>query len=476
MLSLPKMPETAFHMPRDPSRLPEEEPVVSIWARVDYLWQRRVLILGATIAAAVVAALVTFTMPRRYRAEATIFLTPPTYKTTLRPGVMSVEAYAQLAETEHMLALVDARLKAKHADLFSSDQDAERGPFVSYSATLSASREPQKPYLPIIGLTAIANTPERARTAANAWADVFITEESKISAAGKSNSANFILGEYPKVEEALVSNENALRELLGTQARELAALKADVGVSLKTAQLDSYEWMVVQQEDALADARRRLGRLRPSVAQLEKEIASTPQYLIVSKAISDEALWRVQSQGGAAGDGDELGKAQLQSQEVNPVYVTLGQRLAEDRVNLNSLGPQIESLEKQLETMRAKAIEVRQSLLDGERRIAEMERRHKVEAGSLQRAVDASRYSFEMLAEKIGEARLAQSEPDKDLKLGAYAGLPSSPAGPRRTLIVAGATAAGFVLSVAGLLLLGLFRGYQRELQAGPREVAAPHV
>ncbi len=466
-------PQDRIRQPPVPSEQHAEEQ--DLWTYFDVLWERKFLLAGVTLVAAVLATAVSVMQPRRYTAEAAIFLTPPTYATTLRPGVMSVEAYARLAETEHMLALVNAELKTRHQDLFKAEQERERELRVGYAARLSASREPQKPYLPLIGLTATAITPEKAQAAANTWADVFISEESKISAVGKSNSANFILREYPKLEKALVENESALRILLAKQAQELAALKADVGITLRTAQLESYEWMVVQQGDALAAARTRLDRLRPSVAALEKELAATPQHLVTSKAMTDDAVWRAQSQNQPAGS-EAVSGARLQSQEVNPVYVTLSQRLGEDRVNLNALEPQIRSLQQQLEASRKRTTEVLRGLLDGEMKIADMERRHAVEAGGLDRAVVTSRRSFETLSEKIGEARLAQSEPDQDLKLGAYAGLPSTPSGPRRSLLVLGATLAAFGLTALSVLAIGLFKGHRRDLQAGSRERTAARL
>jgi uncharacterized protein involved in exopolysaccharide biosynthesis len=464
MISLPTRSSTPVQVPREQSRLQaDEHHSVDLWPYVDLIWQGRVTIIGITIVAAVIAATATLFMGRQYRAEATVFLTPPTYSTSLRPGVMSVEAYARLAETEHVLALVDAELQRKHADLFASGSTAA-GRLASYGARLSASREPQKPYLPLIGLTAVAETPEKARAAANTWADVFITEEGKLARAGKSNSANFILKEYPKAEEAVLKSEDALQTLSVKHAQEIATLKADIGLSLKTAQLEAYEYMVVQQEDALADARGRLDRLKPSVAQLEKELQSTPPFLVVSKAMSDDALWNAQSQS-SGGAREALEKAKLLTQEVNPVYTSLSQRVAEQRVELNALPPQIAALQAQIDSTRRTVRETRTSLLDGERRLAEVEGRHAVEAAALQRQIEAAKRSIEKLSEKIGEARLAQSEPDSDLKLGAYAGLPATPSGPSRTLIVAGTTATAFVVSALALLAIAIFRGHLRDVK-----------
>jgi uncharacterized protein involved in exopolysaccharide biosynthesis len=473
MISLPNRVDADSPLRRDESWDHDEHlDRIDLRAGFELLWQKRYLIVGFTLAAAVLTVLLTLLMPRQYRAEATVFLTPPTYATTLRPPVMAVEAYAELAETEHILDKVDGVLREKHPNLFAGGAEPGERRLASYEARLSASREPQKPYLPLVGLTATASTPEKAQAAANVWADVLVTEGSRLSEAGKSNAANFILQEYPKVERALVVSERALQDLLAKQAQELAALKSEVGVSLRTAQLESYEWMVVQQEDALAAARTRLDRLRPSVAQLERELKATPQHFVVNKAITDEALWSTKTQGTPAGGA--LDKSALQTQEINPVFVSLSQRLAEERVNLNALEPQIASLEKQIASTRQQVVEIRRALLDGERRIADMERRHDVEAAGLEREVETSRTAFDKIAGKIGEARLARSEPDNDLKLGAYAGLPMTPSGPRRSVIAASATMAAFVLCALAVLALAFLRGDLDKVV--PRRATPPPV
>lgn len=454
------------------SRSHADEQLLDLWQCFDTLWARRLLIAGVTLGAAVVAALYALTLPRQYRAEATVFLMPPTYATTLRPDVMSVEAYAKLAESDYILSLVEAELQKSRPDLFPAHKGDR---YAIYTAKLSASREPQKPYLPLVGLSAQSDSPEKAKIGANTWADVFIREQGAFAEAGKTNSANFILSEFPKVEKALSETEHALETMEKRHAQELAALKSEIGLSLKQAQLAAYEYMAVSQEEQLVAARRERDQLKPSVAELEKELATTPQYLTVSKAITDDALWNAQTQtqgGGRAAAPNP--NAKLQTQEVNPVYISLNQRLARERVDYNATGSQIASLQKQLEETRRLAAAARAAMLDGERRIADVQRRQSMEAASLKRTVDTSRKSFEKLSDKIGEARLAQSEPDKDLKLGAYAELPAKPSGPRRKLIVAGAAGGAFTLTVGTLLFLLLTASRRRGAPKPPYRNITP--
>lgn len=452
MHSSPDAPTAAVRPHDDSLAPPRDEGSISLWQYVDLLWRYRILVIGVTLAAAAIATLMTFLTPRRYSAEATVFLTPPSFVTSLRPEAMTVEAYAELAQTEHVLSLVAAELRKRYPALFESAQRREGGGAIAYSTRLSASREPQKPYLPLIGLGVVAESPELAQAAANTWADVFVAEQAKISSTAVSSAADFILQEHPKLEQVLADAEQALQSLLAKQAQELAALKSQVGLSLRTAELESYEWMVVQQEDALAAAQRTRDRLGPSVAQLEAELRVTPQYLAGSPPGVNRPEPKPDEASGAGAAGAPP------PGQLNPVYVALSQRLAEERVNLNALTPQIQSLEKHITETRRKAAEVRRALLEGERRIAEMERRHLVAAASLERAVTLAEDSLDDVSDKVGEARLAQSAPGQNLKLGAYAGLPSSPSGPRRSLVVASITFTVLVVTSIALLAFGLLR------------------
>jgi len=462
-----KGPSPYAEINREPNRLDqvqvESDDRHDPWFYFDILWHRRFLIAGATVLAMAIATVATVVMPRAYRAEATIFLTPPTYATTLRPEMLSIEAYARLAESDYILTMVDVELQKKRPDLFPGGSTAPAAHHASYSASLVASREPQKPYLPLVSLSAEASLPEKAKVAANTWADIVVREEGKFSEVGKTNAANFILAEYPKVESTLAQNEAELVSVQRRQGQEMSDLKAQTGVSLKKVQLENVEKLVVTLETALATAKSDANRLKPIVAEFERELKATPPVVTISKAITDDALWNAQTQG--TSKPDALANTKLLTQEPNPVYAEVGKKLAEVRVQYNSLEPQIASLERQVADARREAGSVRAALLDAERRVAELGREHARHESALERAVDASKKSFDKLAEKIGDARISQSESTSDLKLGSYAEVPEKPSGPRRVFVIGGA---GLVAFLGSSILLFGFAVIRRHLSTAP--------
>lgn len=437
---------------------------IDLWKHLDLLWKGRLWIVAGTLLFIGLAAVYTSMRPRLYRTTASVFVTPPTYATTLRPETLSVEAYEKLAESEFVLGRVQTQLHQSRPDLFGGA--GASGGWVTYDARLYISREPMKPYLPLLDLTAIAESPERAQLAANMWANIFVTEQGNLSKVGKSSSADFIISQLPETEKALSQHEFQVEVVLRRQTEAVSKLESALGLSLKKAEAEAYEKTVVSLEDILSRAMVELNHVKPTVAELTAELARTPTHIEVSRAITDDALWAVLTGQADKKAIEALPELRLRTMEINIIHSTLRMKLAEERVKYLALIPHIASLEKQIAQTQKKVGEFRAALFDGERKVADLKRTHEVEVAERKRSVATSKFAFDKLAEKFGEAKIAKFEPDNDLKLGALAALPAGPFSPNIPLNLIIAAVFGFVASLVSVWFASLVADHRRELAA----------
>lgn len=413
---------------------------LDLWRVALAIWSARWLVVGGTLAAVFAATVITLLIPKTYEATATIFVTPPTFSSQLKSPALSVEAYAQLAESDYIVDLV-------RNEVLQKTQSDEYG---DLRIALYASRVPQQPYLPLIGLVVEATTPKQTQEIANIWARRFVEEQAKIAASSTAISVNFIVDEFPKASRALHDVETELQALQARHAGELSAARTQAGVELKRVVADGQAKNVVSLEERLAQTRFELQSAKQRLAQLEPELSRTPQYVVLSKAITDDALWQRIAQANGGAIPPEIVGQRLESQEINPVYLEVSQQVAVERVKFNSLVPLEKELIQQIAAAASMADQTRADLFASELKIANLERQQKLEQSALERRIEEVRARFKPLSERIGEAEIARAQTDPDLRLGALAPLPSIPVRPNLLVNVAVAAAVGLLLSLLG--------------------------
>jgi len=94
-----------------------------------------------------------------------------------------------------------------------------------------------------------------------------------------------------------------------------------------------------------------------------------------------------------------------------------------------------------------KEAELQRLLRSRNTQLAQLKRERDYKVAELTREVDSSQQTFEMLSKAYENARLAQTEADQDIKIGAYAVPPEKPVSPRPLLNTAIALVVGLMLS-----------------------------
>ncbi len=133
------------------------------------------------------------------------------------------------------------------------------------------------------------------------------------------------------------TSDKALAALFGEVVPELAASSS--GQSSSTG--GDLPLSLEDQKMELMTRRAQLeGQIKEATAELEKH----PEVLVLSKAITDDALWQKSNANGETGGiPKSLDALKLRSEIINPTYLQLMQKLSDARVALNAL-PKLEAM------------------------------------------------------------------------------------------------------------------------------------
>jgi hypothetical protein len=386
------------------------------------------IVIGAAAVAAALAFGVVALRPPQFTATSTVVVVPPAMTTSFSSPVLPSAGFQQLATSTHVVDRVAEALRTE--GVIEAGESA--GTFV---ARLRESGASGTPYLSLIMLEVTAGDPERARVAANRWAELLVAEERSIASRGST----FVLSEFPKAAEAYERAERESQTLADTQARELADVKTRAAESLLRARLRSREQAVVWIEESLDAARLEQVKYDAQIQQLTKELAGLPEVITLSRSLADDALLRAARNGAeVAPPSVGTAPARVTADEINPTHAMFAQQLAQARVNQHAAAAQIAMLETQRKARLEEASAARESLVAAEMRLAMTTRRHELELAEQARRLDQLKTRFTFLSEKVGEADVAAASNEGALRVGGVAtsAVPSGPS-PRMAAAVA---------------------------------------
>lgn len=221
-----------------------------------------------------------------------------------------------------------------------------------------------------------ANSPEKAEIAANTWAQIFVIENASLTRSGQQAALDFIESQFPVLRNALMDRQSELKKAQEDYERTLLRLDeswssriVDFGKEterlqkehqketervrlefinrwkpdLLKAQLKIQEAKLTQFQDQLLETDIAVKTKRDTLTQIKKQIQSQPQYLVLSKTMTDEALWdRIENF--QAELPEELNRIQQLKGLLNPTYQNLLNRLATTQIEYDTLVPKRDHL------------------------------------------------------------------------------------------------------------------------------------
>ena len=478
--------------PLGPSHLDVGTGSISLGDNLRILWDRRLFIVVGTLLCGAAGLAASLLSPPVYQARATLIVSPPRFTTDLKPTVLPVETYQSLIETDAVRAKVEDALNGEGENGGGDRLDA----FLSTS--IQAGKQRNQPYLPSIELVVEANSPQRAALVANTWAAIVVAEIGDLSRRAKSGDLDFIYREYPLAKQRLAEAEKELKDAedqCGRRIREMEDLFDKESASFKTqwnlkgmrAELRILQLLLNQPGNRgllskLQTVKLATKRTKDELAELKKEIQSHPQFFLLAKAITDDALWDKVGNDSSGAVSKDLEALRLRTQELNPVYSRLGQRLADAQVDYETLIPQESYLNKQIADLRIQITELNRLIENQETAFRTLERRHFAElaslkrehdlrTGELKRDVASFQRTFKTLSEKHESARLAKAEESSDIEIGMSAAAADRPVGPRPVLNISIAMTVGLMLFVGLAFVIEFARSFSQKKPASLRPI-----
>ncbi len=484
-------------------------------------------VIGA-IVCAVAAAMFASLRPNRFETRATLVLQPPPFKeagkqagkegdsdvTALIPKTMQVSDYAVLLNCDAVLHRLASAMR-----MYSSDADGFmvenlRGALSVTTHTTGRDTAGAK-YSPVIELVAVARSAELAARLANTWATV--AEEMVAEATGKTkqDSTVFLEDEHGVAQKDLlqaessqqqsqdlyaqqiteISNEtqklvadlqdqsaHQLDELTDKWDTKISELEAKLALDRKETELSAKLAGISKLEDELATVKIQMADMSTRLSSLQGEIQQHPELRVLSKAITDNALWMQVTKSDADKGGglpEALRDKELRSEEINPIHDQLSLEMADVRIVLDSLPKREKQLLEAVQSIRDEydallADRAKASLLleqadrqkeleieilrrdtdvarmqleeDRKTKLAILKRDADLKKTQLDREVTSQKGKFDVLATKYLSARFAQADKSTDIVQIGEAAPPAKPLHKSRLLLAFLGLAVGVML------------------------------
>jgi uncharacterized protein involved in exopolysaccharide biosynthesis len=391
-------------------------------------------ILGTTVAAAVVALVVSFLLPPTYEATALVIIRQPQYMMQFDPRFETLtqqpayKAYPDLARGDEVLEALFARLNPRPAEIETLRDLQER-------VEAKAGTDPS-----VVRLTVRARDPQEAARIANLWAELFVAHANRVYGASDEELQQ-LEGQLAQAQAELEAAEQALIEF---QARNQA--------SILDARLDSLK---SDQAHYLAD-QRAITYILQDIQALREQLARQPDERPASLA-------------------DDLTTLFLQIKAFNAqasAPIQLQVNSAESLSN-KSIGETMALLDDMAGALEAKSAEIGQRLEELQPQILSLQRQLQeiyTESDRLTRQRDLAKETYTALARKVEETRIAVQGAQSTARLGSRAAVPEKPAGPRKLFNTAVAGVLGLMLSVFGAFGVEWWRSGTEEQRGGGAE------
>ena len=248
---------------------------------------------------------------------------------------------------------------------------------------------------------------------------------------------------------------------MSAETRELVLAFADTHKpELTEATLARQTSRLNSLESELESNRLSLKGAHDVLAELERQIKSEPRYLIVSKAITDSALWNRIGEHSAGRLPEELKDLALREEIPNSIHEKIMESLIDMQVKVETLKPKQEDLAAEIDRVkqeigklssevtwvklehfnlgRQRALELTRLQQARGRELADQQalRQHQMSAFSRERDLDldslaldkgAASSTFALISSKFESVRLTKSEQEPDVKIGALALRPEGP-------------------------------------------------
>lgn len=408
-----------------------EEYEISLGDYIRVLWQEKWVVIFTFIAAVALALIVSFTTPRQYQVQTALLILPPLYQDIggqLTGAVLSPESYKNLAIAGDVLEKA-IRLVGPKAGSLAPDG-------LRQMMKVDVEKPAGKDYPLYLRVTFTGPDRESLVQLAEAWARAFVENNSGLFLS--LEDVNQVLTE---LERELEDKQDALKTYLKENPETVVQ-----------AEVDAFYTKYADYLKSLADAEKQLAAAEARVKTLEEALAEEPEYFVLTRTPSDEALWQFL---GNRPDDHTLAsytEIKLTDQVLNSTYVSLRRDLALAQAEFASLQASVAyyrealaRISEELAAKQAKLLEI------------------KTKREQLELEIAVLKDSYNRVAKSLQEAKIARAETPEPIRIVEQPVLPTIPVGPSRKLAVAVAGVLGLFVGVLLAFVVHYFREEKKE-------------
>jgi len=415
----------------------EEE--INLRELIEVLINGKWIILGICFVSVLLAGTLSFfVLPEKYEAKATVMVKQQpqavpeagSLETLLsslsKSPEMTVEAYRQQVTDPWILQKVIKEL------------NLDAGEYSIKSLTNAVKTEVVKG-TNLIRITVSGSDPVLTASIANVLAENFVQYISEKTTHQLGMSVEFLGAQIEEQEKELAAAVDEYQKFLAQPG----------GVRELEEEIDAKLALLTDFKNQLIRNRVQIEQERASLKQVESSLAETPEKLVTEKTLADDA-YLFNAAGAATGASvKDLSGLRMQSEEINPVYISLIEQRADLKKTLAYLSAQQEQLKVQI-SLAQKELESLQAELAEKR--AENDR--------LEQKVNMLRDNYKALAERYEETKLSKAVQvgENNLVLLRPAVEPENPVGPRKMLNMAVAGVLGLMVSVFLVFFMNFWR------------------
>lgn len=426
-----------------------EEYEISLGDYIRVLWKEKWVVISTFVGALVLALIVSYATPRQYQVRTALLILPPLYQDIggqITGTVLSPEAYKSLALAGDLL---EKAIRLAYPQGTTLTPETLRNSMKVEIEQTTAKEFPAR--FPLyLRMTLTGSDRDGLVRLAEAWVQTFVAQNTELFMTRTAQSLNYMSQTLAQVEQELRAKEEELRVFL--QENPETVIRAEVE-ALKSRYSDCLT--------GLADVEKRRAAAQARVKALEEALAQEPQYFVVVRSPSNEALWQFL---GTRPDTKTLATytgLTLEEQVLNSTYVSLRNQLASAQAELASLQASLAYYQEAISRIGAEFAAKQAKLTE-----------IQIRRGQLEQEIAVLRDTYNRVAKSFQEAQIARAETAEPIRIVEHPVLPTVPVGPSRKLNLAVAGVLGLFLGVLLAFLVHYFRE-EKPLAEKPGETPA---
>lgn len=421
-----------------------EEYEISLGDYIRVLWQEKWVVIFTFIAAVALALIVSFTTPRQYQVQTALLILPPLYQDIggqLTGPILSPESYKKLALAGDLLEKTIQRAELDQTAFTPSKLQSLMKVEVEVEQLQGTSETTLFRFPVYLRVLFAGPDPKPLVRLAQAWGQSFLERYSEVFTSWAAQRIEYF--------------NSALIELgrdLQAKQKELALYLQANTETLIQAEVDALQAKYIDYLRFIADTETQLAAVEARIKALKEALAQEPEYFVLVRAPSDEALWQFLGTYPEARDLTAYTEIKLADQVLNSTYVSLRHALALAQAEFASLQASVAyyrealaRISEELAAKQAKLLEI------------------KTKREQLELEIAVLKDSYNRVAKSLQEAKIARAETPEPIRIVEQPVLPTIPVGPSRKLAVAVAGVLGLFVGVLLAFVVHYFREEKKE-------------